>query len=383
MDRSSAAVQTGMDRILAKLASNSQSAGKKTPLPRGVSGKVDDKQPLQTMEQTRESRSVSSPPQSGNQDQSIFARATANQATMVSAQAPGMHDSMTPGNNERSGIDATEMLRLQRELIAANSRIAQQEQELAETRVIKHTLDQALGPPSEAEFVDRDTTHHNIRDLQTVFNAPAKGFNQDHDIWMQDDAHSDISEPFSAGAYNANRNLWSLPNQAAFGIQGTEKAYNGTSQGVQDTSSHPWTASANMAALAVPQQQRIFSGPSPALEGRFAGEHPYMGGIGPSLRRSVSQMNRAPAYFQPVPSTWAAFNNAVTNNVAAKAPLSPTFNAYQQVGLIPIPQYQPRPIGTPLSPTAAEFTSNSSGPSPWQTSVSICEPNIVTASFVY
>ncbi|PCH04580.1 Armadillo-like helical [Penicillium occitanis (nom. inval.)] len=358
------AVQTGMDKILAKLASNSQSAGKKTPLPRGIAGKVDDKQPLQNIDQTRESRSVSSPPQSSNHDQSMFARATTNQVTMVSAQAPSMHDNV----NERSGIDATEMLRLQRELIAANSRIAQQEQELAESRVIKHTLDQALGSPSEAEFVDRDTAHHNIRDLQTAFNSSATGFKQEHDIWMQDDAHSDVSEPFSAGAYNANRNLWGLASQAAFGIQGTEKAYHGASHGVQDPSSHPWTHSANntsMTASAVPQQQRIFSGPSPALDGRFAGEHSYMGGVSPGLRRSVSQMNRAPAYFQPVPSTWAAFNNAVTNNVAAKAPLSPTFNAYQQVGLIPIPQYQPRPIGTPLSPTAAEFTSNTSGPNPW------------------
>jgi hypothetical protein len=36
--------------------------------------------------------------------------------------------------------------RLKQELLAANSKIALQEQELAQTRVIKHTLDQALGP---------------------------------------------------------------------------------------------------------------------------------------------------------------------------------------------------------------------------------------------
>lgn len=54
-------VQTGMDKILAKLASNSQSAGKTTSLPRGMAGKLDDQQPLQTMDKTRESRSVSTP----------------------------------------------------------------------------------------------------------------------------------------------------------------------------------------------------------------------------------------------------------------------------------------------------------------------------------
>lgn len=375
------AVQTGMDKILAKLAANSQSAVRSTPLPRGTAVKVEDNKPLQALDQTRGSLCVSSPPRTSNEDQSIFARATTNQVTTGSTQAPNMHDNV----NERSEIDATEMLRLQRELIAANSRIAQQEQELAETRVIKHTLDQALGPPSEADSVDRDITHHNIRDLQIAFNA-SKGFNQSHDIWVQDDAHSDISESLSAGAYNTNRNLWGLPSQAAFGIQGSDKAYHDVPHGLQDPC-HPWTQSANStgtAASTVSQQHRIFSGPSPALDGRFAGEHSYMGCIGPGLRRSVSQMNRAPAYFQPVPSTWAAFNNAVTNNVAAKTSLSPTFNAYQQVGLIPIPQYQPRPIGTPLSPTAAEFTSNGSGPNPWPaTSVSFNEPNDLAVFFTY
>jgi hypothetical protein len=33
-----------------------------------------------------------------------------------------------------------------------------QEQELAQTRVIKHTLDQALGPSSEADFGSREIT---------------------------------------------------------------------------------------------------------------------------------------------------------------------------------------------------------------------------------
>ncbi|EED15109.1 Pumilio-family RNA binding repeat domain protein [Talaromyces stipitatus ATCC 10500] len=372
MDPSSAAVQAGMDKILAKLASNAQSAGKKTSLPRGTAGKVDDKQPLQPMDLIREARSVSSPIQSGNQDQSIFTRVTANQATMMSTQGPSMNNNnnnnVTPGNN---GVDADEMLRLQRELIAANSRIAQQEQELAETRVIKHTLDQALGPPSEAEFVDRETSQQNVRDVQAVFHTSAKGFNQEHDPWMQEDATSEMSESFSAGAYNANRHLWGFPSQTAFGIQGAEKAYHGPSpvvQSVQDPVSSPWAASATntgMTGSAVPPQQRIFSGPSAALDGRFAPEQSYVGGISLGPRRSVSQMNRAPAYFQPMPSAWAAFNTAVTNNAATKAPLSPTFNAYQQVGLVPIPQYQPRPIGTPLSPTAAEFTSSSSGPAPW------------------
>lgn len=263
------------------------------------------------------------------------------------------------------------MFRLQRELIAANSRIAQQEQELAETRVIKHTIDQALGPPSEAEF-DHDATQQDTGEMQSFFNASAKGFNQDHDPWMQDDAKSDISESFAASAYNTDRNLWGMPSQATFGIQGPEKAFQIASpvmQSLPDATAHPWLGSNNtphMQSTGFAQQHRVFSGPSTALEGRYAGEHAYMSGMSLGPRRSVSQMNRAPAYFQSIPSTWAAFGNTITNNATPKAPLSPAFSAYQQIGLYQMPQYQPRPIGTPLSPTAAEFTSSTPSTPSWQ-----------------
>ncbi|OKL57379.1 hypothetical protein UA08_07694 [Talaromyces atroroseus] len=377
MDRSSATVQpelhmSGMDKILAKLSPVPQPIGKKTPLPKGVPGKADDKQPLQPLDQPRESRSVSSPPQGSNKDHPIFERAVSKQVTKLSIPSPSVPDTEAVGNNEKLGFNATEMLRLKRELMAANSRIAQQEQELAETRVIKHTIDQALGTPSEAEFVDREMAQHNVRDLQTVFNASSKNPNQDNDHWLQEDVNSDISDSYSTGAYSANRSLWGLPTHAAFGMQAPEKGYQVGSpviQGIHDATAQPWTALGNasgMNASGVPQQHRVFSGPSATLDGRYAGEHPYMSGINLGPRRSVSQINRAPAYFPPVPSpTWATLNSTVGNNVATKAPLSPAFNTYQQVGLYPMPQYQPRPIGTPLSPTAAEFTSSSSAINPW------------------
>jgi hypothetical protein len=56
--------------------------------------------------------------------------------------------------------NTVELRRLKQELLAANSKIALQEQELAQTRMIKHTLDQALGPPSEADFSSRKRTNH-------------------------------------------------------------------------------------------------------------------------------------------------------------------------------------------------------------------------------
>src|SRR2546421_5780372 len=48
--------------------------------------------------------------------------------------------------------DATEILRVKQELAAAKLMISRQEHELAETRKLKHTMEQAMGPPSEADF---------------------------------------------------------------------------------------------------------------------------------------------------------------------------------------------------------------------------------------
>src|SRR5947207_1802843 len=84
-------------------------------------------------------------------------------------------------------VNTIEMLRLKQELVAANSRIALQEQELAQTRVIKHTLDQAMGPPSEVDFGGREITEQTISNLQSAFNASTRPFNQRQEPWPAQD----------------------------------------------------------------------------------------------------------------------------------------------------------------------------------------------------
>jgi hypothetical protein len=69
------------------------------------------------------------------------------------------------GQDDNTG----ELRRLKQELLAAKSKIALQEQELAQTRVIKHTLDQALGPPSDADFGSREIREQSIGSLQNIF----------------------------------------------------------------------------------------------------------------------------------------------------------------------------------------------------------------------
>jgi hypothetical protein len=74
-------------------------------------------------------------------------------------------------------VDVAEMARVKQELEAAKSVISRQEQELAETRNLKQTIDQAMGPPSEVDFgAPGDISESAIGHLQSAFNASARPF---------------------------------------------------------------------------------------------------------------------------------------------------------------------------------------------------------------
>ncbi|KAL1978847.1 hypothetical protein VTN31DRAFT_1706 [Thermomyces dupontii] len=266
---------------------------------------------------------------------------------------------------------AAEMLRLRRELMAANSRIAQQEQELAETRNIKHTLDQALGSPSEADFGGREVSDHTISSLQNALNAASvRPFNHRQEPWTGDDAQSDISDALSAGAYNRSRAHWVPMLQSPFVPQRADRGY----QEPMNMWS-PTVVSSSLPPQGPAQPHRMFSGPSsgaPSLDGRYMNEqNAQLGGPSFPPRRSVSNIGRGTPCFGPPAANWGAFGGVIPGGTASK-PLNTALNAYQQIGMHPIPQYQPRPIGTPLSPTAAEFTANSANGSAWIIPSAVC-----------
>ncbi|KAI1935081.1 hypothetical protein LOZ12_006086 [Ophidiomyces ophidiicola] len=269
------------------------------------------------------------------------------------------------GNGEanKDQVDNREVLRLQQELMAANSRIAMQEQELAQTRVIKQTLDQAMGPSSEVDFGGRDVTEHTLSTLQHAFNASSVRplGTQRQDFWVnQDDSHSDVSEAVSAGGYNQARGIWNNPSMAHTGFR--DFSMTGT------TAFTPNWGTQLTRQASLMSNQRISPGPgSPPFE---QGQ-PFSQG----LRRSVTQVNRNNSCFPPQSSPWGAFT-AGTTSAALPRPINPPSI---QTGLFNVAPYHPRPIGTPLSPTAAEFTSFNSGTwtpttSSSQTYVSPLEP---------
>lgn len=102
-----------------------------------------------------------------------------------------------------------EIARLREELDAAKSRIAHQDEELAQARVIKQTMDHAIGSASEADFSHRgETLEPAIGNFQNAFDAPASNFDarRDNPYAPQEDAASDVSDALSAGALNRSRN---------------------------------------------------------------------------------------------------------------------------------------------------------------------------------
>ncbi|CRG86712.1 Meiotic coiled-coil protein 2 [Talaromyces islandicus] len=370
---------SGMDKILAKLSPKPHSGAGKPFMATARKGSPEEKYSLQPDTQKPDSRSISSPTGCTDFDETHvepFATQTAKPLFNISPLADRGSSGAFMNKN---GIEAPEMLRLKRELIAANSRIAQQEQELAQNRVIKHTLDQALGPPSEVDFGGREITDHTISSLQSAFNASAK-ISNDRPDWIQDDAKSDVSDALSGGAYSRGRGLWALSSQTALGShQANTKGYQdipGVVRGglLPDPTLNAWSTSTvtpSLNAQVIPQSHRVFSGPATAFDGRYVNEQAqYVNGLGFAPRRSISHANRSTAYFPAMQATWTPFNGSSPNNIAGKSPVTSPFNAYQQVGVYQVPHYQSRPIGTPLSPTAAEFTSNGPASDSWSGSVS-------------
>jgi hypothetical protein len=122
----------------------------------------------------------------------------------------GMISSSTSHGSEQAVLDTAEMLRVKQELEAAKSVISRQEKELAESRTFKHTIDQAMGPASDAEFGHGDISEQTIGHLQSAFNASARPFTSRGAVWRsQEETRSDSD--FSAASFNA-RTGWGQPN---------------------------------------------------------------------------------------------------------------------------------------------------------------------------
>ncbi|KAJ5343353.1 uncharacterized protein N7506_003177 [Penicillium brevicompactum] len=274
---------------------------------------------------------------------------------------------------------AGELLRLKQELLAANSRIALQEQELAQTRVIKHTLDQALGNPSEVDTGTRETTEQTISHLQNAFNASSSAFGHFSDAWgSHDDTQSDSSD-----LLNKSRGLW-VHNGSSMDREYAESP--ATSSSMTLDPNRYWGVPSVYQPLAgqhALQPQRALPGPSTSPCGFFprpvAEQTRYTAGSVNGTRREISQSHRSGSLVPIHSALWGELAPGSSGELALKQPASPmkrSPSALQQTGAYSVTPYLPRPIGSPLSPTAIEFTGPALNESTWSSSVGIMPPSL-------
>lgn len=274
-------------------------------------------------------------------------------------------------------VDTDAMLRLKKELDAAKDKIARQEQELSQTRVIKRTLDQAMGslpaPRPNASITVKPET----------FADPLEAGHHSTRV-AQDDSQSELPEVLTANGVNRAQSIWSNTTGSGFGaglsIPNNHPSLQQSSIWAPGSSRSWMNRPVNQGppSLMVPQQsnlqQRALSGPSSptsGTNGRFTDFGQFQGGLG--LRRSNTQSTRAgSAYVTNRNNDWDTFS--MVNDGGSLNGMNP-INSYHPPNLFQQPMaYQPRPIGTPLSPTAAEFTIGNMSNGPWNAAVGFISP---------
>ena len=296
----------------------------------------------------------------------------------------------TPSNSnheardgEATKSDMAEMLRLKQELEAAKAQLALQRQEIDQNRVIHQTYEQVMGPSPvlsggmmDGEAGGPKAAAYGHTTAATTF-AASRPTSLRPDI----DTFSDTSDSFPIGQSHLNPNIRSAPRHP-FNLSPSNQAQYQQAMGIwqQAGPNQPW--SQRNAAQAMPpgaliqqQQQRAMSGPvatSPGVigDGRFPSDYNhYQTGYGMRRGHGSNPRNDGYGHFNRH-NGWPAVGNGVGGLDNVNMGLS-SGGPFQTIGMYQATMpYQPRPIGTPLSPTAEEFRSGQTNGTPWNANVS-------------
>ncbi|KAL3421299.1 pumilio-family RNA binding repeat protein [Phlyctema vagabunda] len=268
-----------------------------------------------------------------------------------------------------------EVLRLKLELEAAKGKIALMDQELAQNRITKHTIDQAIGTPSEADFPLNQhvgVTDQRLNNLQHSLSGGRPQIIRDGS-WAaaQDDTRSDTSDALSAGGFNRARAIWNNQGKQPFG-DATGLGSFPASQGVP---SGQWMGRDFNQSFAEPMMSYGGPGMNSYRNDRMMESDMMMPPPG-NRRNNVGGRfhNRAAFPYSSSNSSFDGYTPSVTpyGSVSGMsggvAPMGPSssigLNVSGGLGNM-YASYHPSPIGTPLSPHAPEFTSAGVGV-PWK-----------------
>lgn len=270
-----------------------------------------------------------------------------------------------------SGID--EVARLKAELEAAKGKIARMDEQIAQSRVSKHTIDQAIGISSEVNSSPVQQEEEHFNQLPSFIRPQLQ---RDNSWAAQDDSRSDTSDSLSATGFNRTRSMWGAggrpqyiahqgpaapyqqPSVALEAAQWMSRAYG---QPFVDTPVYPAAPASNYRGERMTSDPELLMAPpmnrrNPA-NGRFnnrssAGSFPY------------ASSNSSFDGYTPNPTAYASVGGVS----GTATPVGGLMGMGMNAGMNIYGGYQPQPIGTPLSPHAPEFTS--SGASSWKNDVS-------------
>jgi hypothetical protein len=276
-----------------------------------------------------------------------------------------------------SQLPDDEVLRLKLELEAAKGRIARMDQELAQTRITKHTLDQVIGSPSELDFpVGQQAEGSGHRFIQQDFKPNVRSQAHRDLSWAaQDDSRSDTSDALSASGFNRARAIWANGPKPAFpgtqapatnfqpseAVAATQWMNRGFGQTFVDAPMQYTDA-----PISTFRSDRIMLD-SDVLMAPPAGRRNNPGGR--FTNRAVGSFSYAGSSgsydgFTPVTAQYGPANGmggGVGASMGMRVPAGMSTGMYSG--------YQPQPIGTPLSPHAPEFTSSTG----WKSDVSTAQ----------
>lgn len=279
-------------------------------------------------------------------------------------------------------LGAAKLARLKKELDAAKDQIARQKHELEQTRASIPSVDKTSGTSFQRELNTRlNTGDRSASTSQAILNASSRPTGTRAEHWpLSEDARSESSDVMSGMIFNSPNQPWATPARAP--VNTGSSTSNNQTQGLTwgQPGARPWSnraAGATVAPLIIPQQphlqQRVFSGsssPMPSIDSRLVNEYnqfPSNGG----LRRSNTQNNRNSSNHQSNRNNgWDMYPGAISTIDNSSLGTNASA-AFQSIGMFPASaQYQPRPIGTPLSPTAEEFRTTQTSVTPWNVAVS-------------
>lgn len=283
--------------------------------------------------------------------------------TKNTSTAPSTGPASVTGE-ETTNVGDDEVLRLKLELEAAKNKLARMDQELAQTRIRKHTIDQAMGSSiSEADYA------LNVDDNGLNPNLPQHTLRphiqRDNSWAAQDDSRSDTSDALSANEFNRSRAIWGNGGRPAFNGQGPVPPY----PPPEALAPTQWMNRGFAQPFDAPMP---FSGPPMnAFRGDRMTPDPDLLMAPPAGRRGQmgGRFARGSFPYASSNSSYDGYTSATTQYGSVGgmgggvAPMGGQMGMHAGMngGGSVYGGYQPQPIGTPLSPHAPEFTSGNSG----------------------